>query len=830
MRKFLMNKTLLMMIGLGLFVALPSPRLHAQVAGSVRLNGHVPELVKHLQSTGHLAATNMDLAIGLPLRNTEWLTNLLGQINDPASTNYHKYLTPSQFADQFGPTEKDYEAVASFAAQNNLKVTRTHSNRLLLDVSGLSTDIEKAFQVNFKTYHHPTEGRDFFATDVEPSVPAGLPVIDISGLGNLSRPLNDLKTVPLPALTNSAVIVKPSNGSGPGGLYMGNDFRNAYAPGAVLNGSGQSVALVQFDGYFPSDIQEYEGFAGRTNIPLQNILLDGYTGQAGPNQDEVCLDIEMVMSMAPALAKILVYEGNPNNFFPNDVLNQIATDDAAHQVSSSWIWTGLPTGTTEQILEQMALQGQTFCEASGDYDAYPAGTTVFTPSDSPFVTSVGGTTLVMTAGGGSRVSETVWNYDIYGLDGEGSSGGISTSYNIPSWQTNINMTLSKGSTVFRNFPDVALTGDGVFVVTFGGLEEGAAGTSCAAPLWAGFTALINQQETNYNRAPIGFLNPSLYALASLTNYASDFNDLTAGSNTWSGSPNLFYAVTNYDLCSGLGTPNGTNLINALAPLNSSTNGVYTFQLSAPQQPYGTMMAAMNGGSPNGLWTLFIEDESHFNTGMIANGWSVTLTLGNPVGAVADLDVTMTNYVSLVAPGSNVVFYIGVTNYGVSTATNVIIEDSLPVGSAFVSGIVSTGSIVQGGTEVTWAVSNLVAGAGASLALTLQAPTVAGSMINYAVAQSDTPIVNTADNSATATVTVGVAAAPQLSGIYTATNGAFTLNINGSSTGPTIIYASTNLTTWDPVYTNSSPFVSPFTFTDPNMSKNKYRFFQAVTEP
>jgi uncharacterized repeat protein (TIGR01451 family) len=349
-------------------------------------------------------------------------------------------------------------------------------------------------------------------------------------------------------------------------------------------------------------------------------------------------------------------------------------------------------------------------------------------------------------------------------------------------------------------------------------------------LWAGFTALINQQETNYNRAPIGFLNPSLYALASLTNYASDFNDLTAGSNTWSGSPNLFYAVTNYDLCSGLGTPNGTNLINALAPLNSSTNGVYTFQLSAPQQPYGTMMAAMNGGSPNGLWTLFIEDESHFNTGMIANGWSVTLTLGNPVGAVADLDVTMTNYVSLVAPGSNVVFYIGVTNYGVSTATNVIIEDSLPVGSAFVSGIVSTGSIVQGGTEVTWAVSNLVAGAGASLALTLQAPTVAGSMINYAVAQSDTPIVNTADNSATATVTVGVAAAPQLSGIYTATNGAFTLNINGSSTGPTIIYASTNLTTWDPVYTNSSPFVSPFTFTDPNMSKNKYRFFQAVTEP
>jgi uncharacterized repeat protein (TIGR01451 family) len=242
------------------------------------------------------------------------------------------------------------------------------------------------------------------------------------------------------------------------------------------------------------------------------------------------------------------------------------------------------------------------------------------------------------------------------------------------------------------------------------------------------------------------------------------------------------------------------------------------------------MASLNGGSPDGQWALFIQDESHFNSGLISNGWSITVTMGSPVGAVADLDLTMTNYVSTVAPGSNVVFYLGVTNYGVSTATNVIVADSLPSGASFVSGTVSAGRLIRGGTEVTWVVSNLVAGAGASLALTLQAPTVPGAIINFATAQSDTPIVNTADNSAAATVTVGAPSAPQLGGIFTATNGTFTLTINASTTAPTYIYASTNLITWVPVFTNASPFVSPFTFTDSNMSRHPYRFFKAVTGP
>ena len=366
-----MNKSLIM-VGLGLVLALASPVLKAAGADTVQLTGHVPAIVSQLASKGHFASTNLNLAIGLPLRNSEALTNLLQQISDPRSANYHKYLTPAQFTEQFGPTEADYEAVVNFALKNGLRVTARHSNRMLLDVSGKSTDVEKAFSVNFKIYHHPTEARDFFAPETEPSVPGNLAIVEVAGLSNYGRPVSHVKFKPDQALGNagaqSAGKATPSNGSGLDGNYIGDDFRNAYIPGSALEGSGQQVALVQFDGFFASDIQQYETMANRTNIPLNTILIDGYNGQpfSFDGNTECSLDIEMVVSMAPAIAQIDIYEGNPLNFLPNDVMNKIATDNIAHQVSSSWAWYGFPAKVTDQILQEMALQGQTVFFATGD--------------------------------------------------------------------------------------------------------------------------------------------------------------------------------------------------------------------------------------------------------------------------------------------------------------------------------------------------------------------------------------------------------------------------------------------------------------------------------
>ncbi len=209
----------------------------------------------------------------------------------------------------------------------------------------------------------------------------------------------------------------------------------------------------------------------------------------------------------------------------------------------------------------MATQGQSFFNASGDSDAY-TGLIDF-PGDTPYLTQVGGTTLT-TAPSGAWASETVWNWGIeYGRDGIGSGGGISTQYPIPSWQTNISMTANQGSTTMRNTPDVALTADNVYVRADGD-DWNVGGTSCAAPLWAGFVALVNQQAAASGKPAVGFINPAVDAIGTGPNYTSAFHDITSGNNTWSGSPNKFFAVSGYDLCTGWGTPAGQNLINALA--------------------------------------------------------------------------------------------------------------------------------------------------------------------------------------------------------------------------------------------------------------------------
>lgn len=838
MRSFLMNKSL-SVIGLGLLLALPAPALRAADAEMVSLSGHVPAALSRLQSKGPLAVTNLNLAIGLPLRNREALTNLLSQINDPASSQFHKYLTPAQFTEQFGPTEQDYQAVADFARQHGLKVTGTHANRLLLDVSGQSTDIEKAFNIKFKTYSHPTEARDFFAPDTEPSVPAGLKILDISGLNNLARPRPKSVARPIGAVSNAVSQARssgkpsPNAGTGPFGTYMGNDFRNAYIPGSSLNGSGQVNGLVQFDGYYLSDIQEYESIVGRTNIPLRNVLLDGFNGQPTGNggEVEVSLDIEMFVSMAPALAQIIVYEGNPYNFIPNDVLNRIANDDLATQISCSWGWSGGPSPATDQIFQQMALQGQSFFDAAGDSCAYPFGSVDDpfldgTPADSPYVTSVGGTTLTMTVGGTSRISETVWNWGIeYGLDGIGSSGGYSSYYPLPYWQTNVSMTANQGSTTNRNFPDVALTADNVLVIADGGIEYDEGGTSCAAPLWAAFTALINQQAASNGHAPMGFINPALYAISRSASYATAFNDITTGNNTWSGSPNLYYAVTNYDLCTGLGTPNGTNLINTLL---ASQAPVSVFQLSPPLGPYPAAMSALNGSTPNGEWSFFIQDNGN-TSGAITNGWSINLVLGSPVGAAADLGLALTASAATVVPGSNVTYYLTVTNFGgLSTATNVLVQNTLPTDVSLLSSNASTGSILRSGNVVSWSMGNLVTNAGGTLALTVQTANTVETITDSAIATSDTFDPNSADGSATVQVIVANPTVLQLSANYTSSSGAFALNVSGSTSSVVILastnLASTNLNSWMPVYTNTAPF----TFTDPNKTNYPYRFYRAVT--
>ena len=576
------------------------------------VSGQVPAAVArfNLQPTGELPATrSLQLAISLPLRNEAALDDLLRQIYDPASPRFHQYLTPAQFAEQFGPTLEDYQAVIDFAKVNGLTVTGTHPNRVVLEVSGSVANIERAFHVTLHTYRHPREARDFYAPDVEASMDLAVPILQVGGLNNFSLPQSSLKVEAITPGTAAA----PSSGSGPGNTYMGNDFRAAYVPGVSLNGSGQSVALVQFAGYVSNDIAAYLARAGLTNYPvsLTNVPVNGGVSIPGPGNGEVCLDIEMVFSMAPAVTKIYVYEAPNGSTSWSTMLSRIANDNLAKQIGCSWSG-GSPDPAVDAIFKQMATQGQSFYCASGDYDAF-TGSIPFL-LDKTNITLVGGTSLATTGPGGAYVSESVWNERTPNPNfGDwGSSGGISSTYTIPGYQQGINMTTNLGSTTLRNMPDVALTGQNVFIVADTNKLESASGTSCAAPLWAGFTALVNQQAASAGRSSVGFVNPAIYAIGKSTNYGADFHDTTTGDNTWSGSPSLFFAVNGYDLCTGWGSPNGQNLINALAgPLDPLTIS-----------PVSGFIASGAAGGPFNVTTenLFLT-----NSGATSLNWTLSNT-------------------------------------------------------------------------------------------------------------------------------------------------------------------------------------------------------------
>jgi hypothetical protein len=581
------------------------------------LNGHIPEAASRfrLQPLGGLPATNqLKLAISLYLRNTNELANFLKDIYNPASTRFRHYLNPEEFTAQFGPRESDYQALINFVQDNGLKVTATHPNRVLLDVAGSVAAIERMFHVRMFIYNHPREPRTFYAPNVEPSVDDRLsvPILSISGLDNywLPHPIRRRSLSPDQSSDGKAGGAVAATGSGPGGGYFGKDFRRAYVPGSLLDGTGQSVALLEFDGYYTNDIAAYERQAGLPPVKLTNISVDGGISTPGAGNDEVSLDIEMIIAMATNVANVLVYEA-PNGSWL-DILNRIANDNLAAQISSSQ-GGGPPTPGAEQVFQQMAAQGQSFFNASGDADAIL--NFIGFPGDSPSITLVGGTALITASPGGAWVSETTWNQ---GLDtnndehqGEyiGTRGGISPNYPIPLWQQGINSFLvNGGSPTARNSPDVALAAQNVYVRYGDGSSGIFWGTSCAAPLWAGFMALVNQQAASAGQSRVGFINPAIYEIANESIYHSCFNDIVTGNNARPANPKAFFAVPGYDLCTGLGTPKGTSLINALVspdPLVVVPNGGFR----ALRSPAGTFNLVSqtcfltNAGRASLDWTL-----------------------------------------------------------------------------------------------------------------------------------------------------------------------------------------------------------------------------------
>ncbi len=493
------------------------------------------------------------LAILLPLRNQDELTGLLKRLYDRSSPDYRHFLTVTQFTERFGPTQRDYQAVVKFARSKGFTVTNPPANRMLVHLDGTVSQINKAFHVTMTNYRHPSEDRIFYSPDREPSLNLSVTVAHIAGMNNFSSPRPKFKRAP-PNFRRNAV------GSGPGGAYLGSDMRAAYYGGTTLTGSGQAVGLLEFDGYNTSDVTS--SFAGQSNtVPIHNVLLDGATAGSDGDDGEQVLDIVQAATMAPGLSQIRVYIAPGNSQIgvgDVDIFNEMATDNIAKQLSCSWGWNPVDSTQLDPIFQEFAAQGQNLFVASGDAGAYTGSNTTDNsyPAESVYVVAVGGTDLTTSGAGGAWQSETAW--------ADSSGGPADDGFAIPTWQAGVANSANQASTTVRNVPDVAAEANtDNYTCDQGSCAGDYGGTSFAAPRWAGFLALVNQQVASGSNSSLGFVNPAIYSIGQSPSYNSDFHDITSGNNN-NGQGQSFNAVVGYDLVTGWGSPNGQNLIDALS--------------------------------------------------------------------------------------------------------------------------------------------------------------------------------------------------------------------------------------------------------------------------
>jgi subtilase family serine protease len=593
---------------------------------------HVREVTRTgaAQAMGRLPAEQtLKLDLVLPLRDPVGLKSFLKEVYDPSSQNFRHFLTVSQFTERFGPTEEDYETVVRFANSHGLTVTGGTRDGMEVQVKGPVAAVETAFHVSMRTYQHPTEGRTFYAADREPTTDMQISLWHVSGLDNYSLPhplfVKKSDYAKAHGIEPEAVVKHATTGSGPSTSFLGSDMRAAYYGGTALTGAGQNLGLFEYEGTDLADLTTYYKNVGQTNtVPVTLLSTDGTSTacldtRAGGDCDdtEQNLDITQALGMAPGLSSLVVYVGSVDTA----IISAMTTHSPLPTtIGCSWGWTPADPSTLDPYFQKMAAQGQNFFAASGDSSTWSTRNEAW-PADDAYVVSVGGTDLVTASAAGPWKSETAW------VD---SGGGITPDkIAIPAWQklSGVINSSNKGSTTLRNGPDVAANANFTFYTCSDQttcLANEYGGTSFAAPMWAGYIALVNQQLAINGQSPIGFINPTIYAQNVTSSYGTDFHDILSGT---SGS---YSAVTGYDLVTGWGSPN-TGLISSLAGSSTPT-------------PAFTIAA-----SPSAVTVAVGSSGSSTVTTAVSGGFDSAIAL-TASGAPAGVTVSFSP-ASIAAPGS-----------------------------------------------------------------------------------------------------------------------------------------------------------------------------------
>lgn len=486
----------------------------------------------------------LNLTVALKVADRATLNQRIDQLHDPASPLYRQFLTPAQFADEFGPSQGDYDTVVGFLRNSGLQVTATYPNRLLIDVQGSVAQVEEVFAVKINNY--TKDNQSFFANDRDPALPLSIASVveSVRGLENYL----ELRTHTRVHSSQRNLFRAPS-GYSPQQIANAYDFNSAYANG--FTGRGQTVAIATAYGFSGSDVSSFWSYYGISAPRYSTVAVGGITRYIDM---ETTLDLERAGAMANG-ATFMVYEAaTPRLSTFESVYNKIVSDNKASVVSTSW-------GLCEQdmpdafliadssIFAEAAAQGQTWFAASGDDGSNDCGTSTLAadyPSSDPNVVAVGGTTLSLTQSG-SVLSETAWT---------DSGGGLSVVFDQPLYQTGFGV-LNAYSNGMRQTADVAFNADPNtgYSVYFNRSWSQLGGTSFGAPQWAAIFVLVNQAHGGR----IGAGGPSLYGLAnnSPAPLYPAFHDTSEGNNGY------YPSVTFWDYPTGWGSPDVWNLMRDL---------------------------------------------------------------------------------------------------------------------------------------------------------------------------------------------------------------------------------------------------------------------------
>lgn len=546
------------------FAAILPLTAQTPVAQTATLPGHVIKSLANatlIPHTPQMDKEQITLTVVLNLSDPASASALRQEMEDPNSANFHRTISQSEFTARFGPSQDAWDTVLAYLQQNGFRLSLDSPNRRTMSVIGTRAQAQQAFHVAIDDYK--LGNRTFHAVASDPAVPQSIaPLItSVFGLSNLARPTPAFSPFPF----TPASIATAYNGSL---TPSGKTNTHGLPPG--LDGSGQSIGLLEFDFFDTTDVENWLKFAGLpSNLidHLSAVPIDGGTSPSGCTQTqaqcgttEVLLDIEAAMGVAQG-ANIVVYDASPStdfatalNYAGNELVN-----NGGLILSTSWsecegdVSQSDATGM-DSIISDFRIWGITVFAATGDTGstctdgngAYP-GAIAF-PADSPNVVAVGGTSLNVNSDN-SYNTESWWK----------NSGGFGVSQFIgePSYQSK----LYPGATG-RSVPDVSMdAGDGIIVcqatstlspdcgtTSKPGVFNVIGGTSLATPLMAATWALANQAILNAGDLIWSASNGRLYQ------WQHGFH----AASTMTGAGNDFQHV-------GIGSPDITQLVAKAAP-------------------------------------------------------------------------------------------------------------------------------------------------------------------------------------------------------------------------------------------------------------------------